>query len=357
MTLGCSLVAQEQNESWLSFRDFMEAQLYDPHKGFYGSGIVEFGASGDFVTSSKLSHIFGRVVTNFILAEAERLNLNRLVVVELGPGDGTLARDVVETLIECAPVVAAKLEYILVERSQALVTRQKRVLGRLGEYVSWSTVDELLRHSIRGVVLANEVFDSLPVYRVRTSDRGLEEQFVRQRRATGTIATEWRTCIDQRVQDTTHRFFDCLAADSAGRPFEVSVDAVTLLTEISGFLESGTLCILDYGIGLDQTATRCDSIRIFKDRRMAEFPQDQFTQCDITANVDFRALARIASHVGLAMRSCSSQRAYCLDYGALELISEAATNGLDASGIGAAKELIVPGGIGDWMKVLIAEKR
>ena len=123
-----------------SFRDAMEAALYDERTGYYGAGRVRFGRRGDFTTSSGVSALFGACLARW--ADDVRRSIGspgEFAVVELGPGDGLLAADILRVF---------EGPYVCVERSAALAARQR-------ERLIWDLSSELLRNGNRDAALAD----------------------------------------------------------------------------------------------------------------------------------------------------------------------------------------------------------
>ena len=147
-----------ERDGWLSFADYMAEVLYAPGLGYYASGTRKFGADGDFVTAPELSRLFGRCIAHQ-LADIGR-HVSDGDVIELGPGSGRLAADVLEEL--CAQA-ALPQRYRLLEVSPDLAERQRNELrNRVPDFfgrIDWIAAPP---EQWRGAVIANEVLDAVP---------------------------------------------------------------------------------------------------------------------------------------------------------------------------------------------------
>ena len=156
----------------ISFYDYMNLVLNDSRNGFYSTGILQIGKDGDFCTSPSLSNDFARLlaiqIVDWLLdLEKVRIDSNLLSLVEIGPGEGTLFRDLVEAISEISPELINKIEFVLVEINKGMRKRQQKIVNRLkGVNYRWSNLEELALNPVTGVVIANEVLDAFPVERL-----------------------------------------------------------------------------------------------------------------------------------------------------------------------------------------------
>jgi SAM-dependent MidA family methyltransferase len=161
---------------WIGFDSYMELALYAPGLGYYSAGAHKLGPGGDFTTAPEVSRLFGGCVARQcaeILAA-----LGRGSILEIGPGSGRLAADVLSRLdvLGCVPE-----RYLMLEVSADLRERQREHIAaavpQLAKRVEWLDVPPDI--AFDGVVLANEVLDALPVRRFRWhppgGDEGCEE--------------------------------------------------------------------------------------------------------------------------------------------------------------------------------------
>ena len=167
------------------FSRFMDWALNDPGHGYYGSGQARIGVQGDFVTSPSLGSDFAALLAVQVGQWLSRLMAQsppgaQLSLVECGPGSGQLALDLVRELLLLHPDLAGRLDLRLVERNPGMRERQQSLLeGTVPIPVQWCSLDDLKRVPVRGVVLAHELLDALPVERLIWSGGKLNRQGVK----------------------------------------------------------------------------------------------------------------------------------------------------------------------------------
>ena len=166
------------------FRQYMDWVLNDPHHGFYGAGRGRIGPRGDFVTSPSLGPDFAALLASQIDLWLEQLQqlpgtTHPLSLVEVGPGEGDLAADLIDALHTHHPRRLDHLELILVESNPAMRQRQQqRLSGERRIPVRWCSFDQLKHDPVCGVVLAHELLDALPVDRLVWRHGAMELQGV-----------------------------------------------------------------------------------------------------------------------------------------------------------------------------------
>ena len=156
----------------ISFYKYMDLVLNDPKNGFYSTGRLNIGRDGDFCTSPSLSNDFARLLAIQVvdwLMDLEKSGIDSefFSLVEIGPGEGTLSRDLVVAIAEIAPALISKIELILVELNKGMRERQEKVVNNLkGVNCRWCSTEDLILNPVTGIVIANEVLDAFPVERI-----------------------------------------------------------------------------------------------------------------------------------------------------------------------------------------------
>jgi SAM-dependent MidA family methyltransferase len=172
--------------SEVPFSTYMGWVLHDPQHGADGSGRLRIGPQGDFVTSPSLGDDFAALLAPQLvewlvplLAHPALATGERLALVESGPGEGTLARDLALVLARDWPELAERLDLVLVEPNGGMAARQRQVLEASPLPVRWSSFKQLALAPVRGVVLAHEVLDALAVERIVWDGTAWRQQLVR----------------------------------------------------------------------------------------------------------------------------------------------------------------------------------
>ena len=324
----------------IPFSDFMEAALYDPAEGFFQRQAV--GERGDFVTAPHLSPAFGVLVARQLDELWELLDRPRpFVVVEAGAGDGTLAGQVLDFL--SAPVRHA-LHYVAVERGAA---------GRLALAELDVTVAESLDEvppGPTGCVIANELLDNMPFRWMSRDEAGPQEIHV-------AVENEEFVLVSRPPS----------RGDLAGWTEDLRVGQRRLVQEAAGafvkragtLFERGYVWLVDYGFTGGEHPEAPHGYR--GHRLESEILTDPGSR-DITAGVDFDAVARAARETGLTVWGPVRQRDALLALGYRELAEDARARQTEAAAAGRGVEsariysarnraslLMQPDGLGDFL--------
>ena len=193
----------------ISFYQYMDWVLNDKEHGFYSSGKLKIGKHGDFCTSPSLTNDFARllaiqVVEWFLDLIKAGINPKIFSLVEMGPGEGTLARDLIISILEIAPNLTGKIELVLVEPNKGMRKRQEKVVADLsGVKVRWSNLENLSNNPVIGVVIANEVLDAFPVERLIFRNNNFFRQGVTVKKINGIYFLNY---IDLKATSGINRF-------------------------------------------------------------------------------------------------------------------------------------------------------
>ncbi len=346
-----NLIAEEirRHDGWISFARYMELALYAPDVGYYSGGAAKLGKDGDFTTAPEITSLFGETLAH---AAGDLMAQSVPQILEFGAGTGKLALDI---LTECAAAGIPLESYSIVELSGELRARQQQTLANFPQ-VKW--LDDF-PSAYSGVVLGNEVLDAMPVSLVVKSDNGWLERGVS-------------------FDDGKFVFVDqpCDASLVAQIPFEEELSA-GYLTEVHliaiGFM--GSLASM-FAAGLEQTGKGGAAILLDYGFPASEYYLDQRSEgtlmChyrhhahpdpfylpglqDITAHVDFTAMAYAAVNNGLEMLGYMSQAAFLLTAGLGDRLLK--TSPEDARAYlpqaNAVQKLTSPAEMGELFKVLV----
>ncbi len=296
----------------ISFAEFMHYALYAPGLGYYAAGARKFGADGDFVTAPEISPLFGRVVAKQCAAALREST--GASVLEFGAGSGRLALDMLRALRE---VDALPAEYRILEVSADLRQRQQRLLHEelpdVADRIVWL---DRMPDSHRGVVLANEVLDALPVERFMRRKNGVFQLRVSDE------AQEF-VFVDEPAPEMLVRAVEAIEQDIGRRLpdnyiSEVSLAAPAWLGDMAQMLESGLALLFDYGVSRREyyAADRNEGwLRCHFRHRAHSDPLILPGIQDLTAWVDFTAVAAAAVGSGLDILGYVSQAQFLLDGG------------------------------------------
>lgn len=334
---------------WISFAQFMEAALYAPGLGYYAAGAMKFGAAGDFVTAPEMTPLFGRTLAHAmapVLAETDG------EVLELGAGSGRLA---VDMLGELARLDALPARYCILEVSADLRARQQDTLARelpqLAGRVHW--LDALPAH-FSGVILGNEVLDALPVALVHwTEDAPLSRGVIVEG-----DAFAWQ---DRPIGDPLLRARADTLNLAPGYLSEINLAADALTASLAQVMDRGVILMIDYGFSAAEyyhPQRHMGTLRAHYRHHALDDPFYLPGLCDLTAHVDFSAVARAGAAAGLALAGYTSQASFLLNSGLTELLMQ--TPPADAAAYlpqaNAVQRLVSPAEMGELFKVIALSK-
>jgi SAM-dependent MidA family methyltransferase len=352
------LIEQIRRGGSVTFRDFMQAALYDAELGYYNTERLKIGAAGDYYTSSNVHPAFGATLAHaFAQLWREAFAAEPLTLVEMGAGTGRLAADMLTAFADEHPTLFRNLRYVIVEQSPAMRARQRERLGTLWGRVEWRTLDECERRPMAAIFFSNEMVDALPVHRLRSGSRGVEEQFVGLEG--GRLTLYW----DAPSSPELARYVDRLGVPLGdGQIVEVNLDALRWLAQVARAINGGFLVTIDYGdvaallYAPDRAA---GTLRTFYRHQLSDAPLARLGEQDLTASVNFTALIEHGRDCGLETVSYERQTAFLLRHGLIERIAamhRADERLEDLKARLAIKNLFVPGGVGDNFRVLVQKK-
>ena len=341
----------------LPFSRFMELALYAPGLGYYSAGATKFGEAGDFVTAPELGPLFAACVAD-ALAPVLRQIGSSAVFVEVGGGSGAFAEVALKRLMA---LDALPDRYAILEPSADLRLRQRERLQRnlgplLFDLVEW--LDGPLQESWNGVLFANEVIDALPTPRFVIRDGEVLEEHV-------ALDGEGRFLRSDRPADALltaavrhlERYLD-ITFDEGYRS-ELLPQLPYWLQAVIGGLRRGALLFIDYGYTRREYYTperRDGTLRAFRRHRVSNALYDAPGLQDLTASVDFTALAEAGTNAGFDFSGYCSQASFLIGNGLEQRLAEAEAKARDE---GAryklrqeAKHLTLPGEMGERFQAM-----
>lgn len=350
----------------MSFARFMELALYDVPHGYYMTKKAEpdlsssdrIGWDGDYFTAPELSPILAKTLVRQILAIDDQLNHPpQFTFMEIGAGNGTFAFDFIQECRTIASDFSHRLSYQIIERSSHLQSRQAARLSALGqgwgeEHLSWkSAIEEVDSNSITGVVFSNELVDALPVHRVRMADQRLHEICVSYK------SGRFVECLDHRLSPELIKYLEThKVALSEGQTSELHLAAEVWMKHVARLLRRGIVVTVDYG------HTHRDYYR--SDRKDGTFlcyhrhaistdPYVRVGEQDMTAHVNFSALASVGMTHGLDFVGLTTMANWLIGLGVEELVRD---QDPESDDVRALTHLLRPHGMGTTFKVLVQRK-
>lgn len=336
----------------IGFERYMDLALYAPGLGYYSAGARKLGVAGDFVTAPEISPLFSRCVATQCAQVLHALGGG--TILELGAGSGVMACDL---LMELARTGVLPDAYLVLEVSADLRERQRQRVAALepaiAARVQW--LDGLPAAPLRGVILANEVLDALPVARLRVRHGVARELAV----ASDGDGFRWleRHCRAEPPGEVAALLARC----QDGYTTEYCPALSPWLGTVAGVLGRGMALFMDYGYPRREyyhPQRGAGTLLCHYRHRVHDDPFLWPGLQDITASVDFTAVAEAAVAAGLAVRGFTTQAQFLVGTG---LAGQVATQGGEDVRARAvlAREvqvLTLPGEMGEVFKVMAAAR-
>jgi len=308
----------------ISFSDYMEMALYEPGLGYYSAGLQKFGEGGDFVTAPQLGNVFARCLANQIGQISAGLcqqNPNQYEIIEAGAGSGVLAADLLKALQHNHPPA----RYRILERSAHLRQVQMETLSQSVpqwmDKISW--LDEPPEKGWQGVFLANEVLDALTVDRFCIETDGIKQLQVDD----GPNGFNWvKGLCPAGMESKIQTILSGLEKKpAAGYCSELNTHLPAWLQAVTASLQKGVALFVDYGYprrDYYQPDRRDGTLICHYQHRAHNDPFKWPGLTDISASVDFTALAEAADECGLEICGYTTQAMFLLGCGLDRLLAE-----------------------------------
>lgn len=338
----------ERAGGFIAFARYMDLVLYAPGLGYYAAGARKLGAAGDFVTAPELTPLFGAALARELAVALGTTQAREIV--ELGAGSGALAASVLNAL---ADAKASPSRYLILEPSPELRGRQQATLetqaAQSGARVEWI---ERLPGAIDGIVVMNEVLDAIAPHVVaRRGGRWYER---------GVALVDGRFAWDERPLDDA-RLLALVRArfpEEGDYTSEVNPAAEALVATVGRRLRAGAMLVVDYGFARAEYyhPQRAGGTLVGHFRhRVHDDPFLWPGLSDLTAHVDFTAIADAGARAGLHVAGFSTQASFLLGCEILERLREVgAPEGVDyVRAAAAVQKLLSPAEMGELFKVLL----
>jgi SAM-dependent MidA family methyltransferase len=336
----------------IPFSRYMELCLYDAEFGYYSRGAGQFGKAGDFYTSSDVHAVFGRLMARQFEEMWRVLGAPASIVIrELGPGRGLFAQDVLDWSEKKFPDFFHTLRYVLDERSPALRQRIELTLSRhfsSGKAAFPSSGESL---SVPEIVFANEFFDALPV-EILSSQGSL-----RLDSREGRLAEIWVPPSEEELE-----FLDRYSIHpEPGERVEVSLHS-QIAMNVAAELERGFVVVVDYGYTRDEqlAGRHRGTLKAIRQHSVSTNPYEAPGEQDITADVNFTALAAAAEKRGMHAQRLVTQSQFLMGIGEGNQFADAFEDCRvpqeRAKVALQLKHLVTPAGMGESFHVLVAGK-
>ncbi len=337
----------------------MEICLYDAAGGYYSRSAGQFGKAGDFYTSSDVHAVFGRLLARQFDDFWRALDRpSAIEIVELGPGRGLVARDVLDWAKKKFPGFFAALTYTLQESSPALRAKLRENLRdhiRIGKAVVPDVsagIHRTLAPETPVIIFANEFFDALPVEILSTRGKlhlALENSRLRE---------IWLPPLAEELE-----FLDRYGVHpEADERIEVPILAQHWVRQIAQSISRGVLVIVDYGYTRDQqlVGRHRGTLMAYRQHSASPDPYQAPGEQDLTAHVNFTALGAACEGESMQMEKLRTQAQFLMGIGETSQFADAFEDCRfpqeRAKVALQLKHLVTPVGMGETFQVLIGSR-
>ena len=350
----------------LSFARFMELALYDPKHGYYMTHAVDqdhssrerIGWEGDFYTAPELSPILAKTLVRQVLEIDVQLgHPDPFIFVEMGGGNGTFATDFLQHCQAVAPDFLNRLYYHLVERSPYLQSLQESRIREAmrtwgNRQLTWkSSVEQLDRDSVTGVLFSNELVDAFPVHRVRYDNHHLQEIFVDYEG--GQFVERMGPLSSPNLEEYVHQHDVDLVE---GQASELHVVAQQWMKNVARVLHRGIIMTVDYGhTGSDYYASdrKNGTLLCYYQHSVSTNPYVRVGEQDMTAHVNFSALAKAGKECEVLPVGFTTLANWLMGLGVETMVED---QDPESHEIQALSQLLRPHGMGTTFKVFVQQK-
>ncbi|MGB3287678.1 MAG: SAM-dependent methyltransferase [Burkholderiaceae bacterium] len=354
---------QAAPQGFLPFEQWMDLALYAPGLGYYAAGNTKFGGTlptGDFATAPELTPVFGRTLARQV---AQILHAAASVsVLEFGAGSGALAAVLIPALRD----LGIEPDYQILEVSADLRARQQDRLAPLGAKVQWLSA---LPESFSGCVLANEVLDAMPATLFRWNENGelmeigvslaTADEPVPQEAGQAASGTSPFHLAERPAQPPLQAAMVQRMPPLPGYQSEINLRAEAWVVQMGAWLRRGAALLIDYGFPQREYyhPQRNEGTLMCHFRHHAHSQPLVYAGLqDITAHVDFTAMADAALEGGLDVLGYTSQARFLMNAGLAEVLSGPQAGGPDAASrandMAAVQKLVSEAEMGELFKVL-----
>ena len=350
----------------MTFARFMEMALYDEQYGYYMTPMVgdetssqeRIGWEGDFYTAPELSPILAETLVCQVLEiDAQLGHPDPFTFVEMGGGNGTFASDFLLHCQMIAPDFLNRLLYHLVEPSPFLQSLQESSLRDamgtwVDRHVAWkSSVEQCDSDSVTGVMFSNELVDAFPVHRVRFGNQHFQEVFVDY--VGGQFVERLGSLSSPKLDEYIDRYGVALGE---GQISELHVQAENWMAHMGRILHRGIVITIDYGhTSSDYYAPerKAGTLLCYYRHSVSSTPYSRIGEQDITAHVNFTALAKSGKECGLQSVGFTTLANWLMGLGVEECVQD---KDQESKEVQALMQLLRPNGMGTTFKVLVQKK-
>ncbi len=338
----------------LNFAEFMELALYHPQWGYYSKN----SASQDYFTNVDVHSIFAEILAHFFTITWEKnFKDGPFTLVELGCGNGKLARQILKTLSQNQPLFN-RLQFIGIEKSASRLSACQEIKEEFGDKINFRSQFNFPQNSLNGILYSNEFFDALPVHRVFKKGNILQEEKL------ATDANFSLIPILKPLSLPVQEYFSWLREEPQGGCYgEAHLASREWMQKMGQALKKGTILTIDYGFPAAELyssfRTEGTALCHFQNKTNRNF-YEKIGDQDITAHINFTVLEKEGKTWGLEPAKLQTQTDFLTRYGLEKMVGGAPSPNLDEKSklkrSLAIRTLLHPEGMGGTFKIFLQQK-
>jgi SAM-dependent MidA family methyltransferase len=351
-----------RREGPITFRDWMDAALYDESEGYYcRQDRTRWGRKGDYRTSPERSQLFAATFARYFAKLYHELGEpSDWTIIEAGSGAGHFARGVLRTLSEQYPQVFTATHYLIDEKNASLQVRLHESINAFSDRVEFLSIDKIQTPINVGIVFSNELLDALPVHRVVMRETELLELCVGLNQRDEFVWIE--------TTPTTIRLNAYISELGAtlkdGQIAEVNLAAGDWLCRAASILERGYIVTVDYGAEAGELFNDPDrhegTLRAFEGHRIVNDVFSNPGAQDITSTINWTHLKQVAASCGLETVRLERQDRFLVEEGLLDQLTkmtDGARGQADSFALRTeARDMVLPNGMSASFQVLVQRR-
>ncbi len=337
----------------IDFAHFMNMALYEPGLGYYSAGTHKFGEQGDFITAPEISPLFAQTLANPVANVLQQMDQGNII--EFGAGSGILAVNILRALEALNQLPE---QYFIVELSASLQQRQQQLIQQqiphLQHKVCW--LNQLPAEKINAAVIANEVLDAMPVQRFVINNNQIQQLFINSKLELQALpASDDLIHAVQHIENELHYQFP------DGYSSEINFFIQPWLQSIGDSLNQAAIFLIDYGYHRAEYYSperHMGTLMCYFQHRSHDNPLWYPGLQDITAFIDFTAVAEAAVQTGFDVDGYTSQANFLLASGLGEIVERQFSDNIQTQLALSqqVKSLTLPSEMGERFKVMALAK-
>jgi SAM-dependent MidA family methyltransferase len=304
----------------LDYSEYMMTALYHPCEGYYMKPKNKVGTKGDFITSSNVHNVYGKLFAKLMVKYFNETNIPP-VIIEVGGGNGRFAKHLLEEVKLLDAPLYDRLKYVMVETSSYHIKVQQTTIPYTAPVSYFTSLEEVPVQLRNGVLFSNELFDALPVHVIEYTKGTVKEVFVTINEE-GKLVEKNAPLINEEILAyiTTNKI-----RFSEGRRMEIPLAMMDFAKILGEWLLSGTIITVDYGYRFSELSgqdLKEGSLRGYYQHQLIKDPLKYPADMDLTSHIHLDALEECLNELGFSHVGTMRQGDFLVAAGVLDYLQD-----------------------------------